>query len=240
MSNGSNWKERAAQAARELSGRVSKGAREQAERAQDAAQKLAVALGGVARDADSSRATVDRFLQGVSAVQSQLDREAVGVAIGTLTGGGAGVAHLFGTELFYVRPDGPLQGHLRINQISGREAHLAAGASSGAYAACFYGPREALARPMRRRGADVGIILASLAFFRLDAPGTDKRAGGWMLGLSLGLGLGIPILSSVSAVELTETPLAGHKLDREATEKLEALLREAPDRPWRRRLAQAL
>lgn len=240
MSSGTNWKDRATRAARALSDRVTKGAREQAEKAQEAAQKLAVALGGVARDADSSAATLARFVEGLSAVRSHLDREATAVALGTLTGGGAGVAYLFGTELFYLRPDGPLQGHLRVNQINGREAHLAAGASSGAYAACFYGPREALARPMRRRGADVGIIVASLAFVRLDAPGTDKRAGGWMLGLSLGVGLGIPLLSSISALELHETPLAGHKLGRAEAEKLERILGEAPDRPWRRRIAAAL
>ena len=240
MSNRSNWKDRAARAARDLSDRVARGAREQAEKAQEAAQKLVIALGGATGDADSAEATLSRFVEGISAVRSQLDREATAVAVGSLTGGGAGVAHLIGTELFYLRPDGPLQGHLRVSQITGREAHLAAGASSGGYAACFYGPREALARPMRRRGADVGIIVASLAFLRLDAPGTDKRAGGWMLGLSLGVGLGVPILSSLSAVELHETPLAGHKLERAAAKKLETLLSEAPDRPWRRRIAQAL
>lgn len=240
MSDNPNWKDRATRAARGLSDRVTRSARQRAEKAQEAAQKLAIALGGVARDADSPEATLSRFVEGISAVRPQLDREATAVAIGTLTGGGAGLAHLFGNELFYLRPDGPLQGHLRVSQVSGREAHLAAGASSGAYAACFYGPREALARPMRRRGADVGIIVASLGFLRLDVPGTSQRAGGWMLGLSFGVGLGVPILSSLSAIELNESPVAGHKLDRTSAKKLESILAEAPNRNWRRKIALAL
>ncbi|MCA9548487.1 MAG: hypothetical protein KC933_00540 [Myxococcales bacterium] len=202
------------------------------------AQKLVASLANAPADLDNPTALAMRLLEALESVKGQLDREAQAVALGYFKGAGAGVTGLSGTEIFYVRPDGPMQASLRVSQVVGREARLSVGASAEAYVACLYGPREVLARPARRRGADVEALVASLAFLRLEA--NDKKACGYMAGISAGLGLGLPILSNFGAFEFEEQPIGGVKLSAEISAPLEKLIKEAEDRSWRRRIAQAL
>jgi hypothetical protein len=202
------------------------------------AQKLISVLGNAPADLDDPAALAMRFHDALSSVEGQLDREAQAVALGFFKGAGAGVTGLSGTEVFYVRPDGPVQASMRVSQVVGREARVAVGASSAAYVACFYGPREVLARPARRRGADVEVFVASLGFLRLEA--NDKKACGWMAGIAAGLGLGLPIISNFGAFEFEEKPIGGVKLVPALAAPIEKLINGAEDRSWRRRIAQAL
>lgn len=228
----------AAEGARAKATSAAKAAQAKTREAGATAQKLIASLGNAPNDLDNPLALSKRFLDALESVEGQLDRDADAVAIGYLGGGGAGVAGMSGTEVFYLRPDGPLQAHLRVSHVVGREARLSVAASTGAYLACFYGPREILARPARRRGADAEVLIASLGFLRLEA--NDKTAGGWMVGLSAGVGLGIPILGNFAALDFEEQPIGGVKLTSDESRKIEEVIAGAQDRPWRRRIAKAL
>lgn len=228
----------AADAARTKTQDVAKGAKQKAQDAAATAQTLIASIVSAPNELDDPQALARRFLQALESVKPQIDKEAGAIAIGFLMGGGAGVAGMSGTELYYLRADGPLQAQLRVSQVSGREARLSVAASTGAYVACFYGPREVLARPARRRGADAELLVASLGLLRLDAGG--KKACGWMVGLAAGVGLGIPILSNFSAFEFEEQPIGGVKLSSSESRAIEALIEGAQDRSWRRRAARAL
>lgn len=217
---------------------AAKAAQDKTREAGETARKLISSLGNAPHDLDDPLALAARFVEALEAVEGQLDSRAEAVAIGYLGGGGAGVVGMSGTEVFYLRPDGPLQAHLRVSQVTGREARLSIAASTGAYVACFYGLREVLARPARRRGVDAEVLVASLGFLRLEA--NDKRAGGWMAGLSAGLGLGVPIVSNFAAFDLEEQPIGGVKLSTEQSRPIEEIIAGSSDRSWRRRIAKAL
>ncbi len=228
----------AADSARVKTQDAAQAARSKAQDAAATAQKLIASLGNAQGDLDNPEALAQRFLEALQSVDGQIDQGANAVAIGYLSGGGAGIAGMAGTEIFYLRPDGPVQAHLRVNQVTGKYARLSVGASTGAYVACFYGPREVLGRPARRRGADAELLVASLGFLKLDAG--DKRACGWMAGLAAGVGLGIPILSNFGAFEFEEQPMGGVKLSTSESQPIEDIINHATDRNWRRRIARAL
>ncbi|MEQ8280953.1 MAG: hypothetical protein RMA76_36260 [Deltaproteobacteria bacterium] len=215
-------------------------AREKAAKAGETTRFVIESLGNASEDRDHLPGLTQRFVRALSGLEGQLDREATAVAIGYLGGGGVGVSQMAGTEIFYLRPDGPVRGQLRVSTVSGQVARLAFGASTGAYAACFYGDRDVLSRPTRRRGADVEILVASIGFFRVESHRDDRRAAGWMVGLGAGVGLGVPILSELSGFDLTEAVQGSFPLDARDAATIEAVVKSAPDRGVRRRIAQAL
>lgn len=228
----------AADVAKLKAAEAAKAAQQKTKETTEKAQTLIASLGNAAGDVDDPHALARRFLEALETVEGQLDREADAVAIGYLSGAGAGVAGMSGTEIFYLRPDGPVQAHLRVSQVTGREARLSVGASTGAYVACFYGPRELLSRPARRRGVDAEVLVASLGFLRWEV--NEARAGGWMAGLNAGVGLGVPIAGNFSAFDFDEQPIGGVKLDTADSDRIEEIIVGAQDRAWRRRIAQAL
>ena len=212
---------------------------DKAREAGETARTVITAIAMAEQHLDDEVALARSFKEALEPLAGQLDRQAHAVAIGYLTKRGIGVAEVSGTEMFYLRPDGPVRAQLRVNTIAGRVARLAMGASTGAYLACFYGPRDALSRPTSRRGGDVGVVIASIGFFRATATG-DRVARGWMVGLSAGVSIGIPILSDFVAFELDEQLQGGLALDKAQSEPIEAIIGGAPDRPRRRQLANRL
>jgi hypothetical protein len=123
--------------------------------------------------------------------------------------------------------------------MEGRGARLAAGAARLAYAGSLYGEAPQLAEPLTRRGADVGVALAGFRFFRAVSP--ERRAvAGWWLVISAGLNIGVPILSDLGAFELADASLGEHPLTDAEVARIEAALAAAPDRAWRRGVAQRL
>ncbi|MEL7369184.1 MAG: hypothetical protein AAFN74_09755 [Myxococcota bacterium] len=204
----------------------------------ETARTVITNLAAAPAELEDEGALVQRFSDALQPLSGQLDREANAIAIGYLGRSGIGVAEMTGTEMFYLRPDGPVRAQLRVSAMRGRAARLAVGASTGAYLACFYGPRDALSRPLHRRGGDVGVMIASIGFFRATAG--ERVARGWMVGLSAGVGLGIPILSDFVAFELEDTPQGGFALDKHRSEAIEEIIASAPDRVRRRQLAQRL
>ena len=222
--------------------RIETAAAEVQDRAQQVGETARIVISALASapaDLHDEAALVKRFRTALDPLAGQLDSQAHAVAIGYLAQQGAGVADVTGTEMFYLRPDGPVRAQLRVNSIRGRVARLAIGASTGAYVACFYGPRDALSRPTHRRGGDVGVMVASIGFFRATAAGA-RVARGWMVGLSAGLGLGIPILSDLQAFEFYEHLEGGFSLEKGRSEPVEAIIQRAPDRVRRRQLAERL
>lgn len=215
-------------------------AREKAQKATETTRYVIESLSNAPEDRDHLGALMERFIRALSGLEGQLDREATAIAIGFLRGGGAGIAQMAGTEIFYLRPDGPVRGQLRVSAISGQVARLAVGASTGAYAACLYGDRDVLSRPTKRRGADAGILVASIGFFRVEAHRADRGASGWMVGLGAGVGLGVPILSDLSGFQLSESVQGSFPLDERAATRIEEVVVKAPDRGVRRRIALAL
>ncbi|MEM7677586.1 MAG: hypothetical protein AAF449_16425 [Myxococcota bacterium] len=205
----------------------------------ETAKTVITNLAAAPAELEDEGALVQRFSDALQPLSGQLDREANAIAIGYLGRSGIGVAEMTGTEMFYLRSDGPVRAQLRVSAMSGRAARLAAGASTGAYLACFYGPRDALSRPLHRRGGDVGVMIASIGFFKATAGG-NRTAQGWMVGLSAGVGLGIPILSDLVAFELEDTPQGGFALDKSRSSSIEEMIASAPDRLRRRQLAQRL
>ena len=215
-------------------------ARERAQKAGETAKDIIELLGNAPEDKNHQAALIERYVRAMSGVEGQVDREATAIAIGFLRGGGVGVSQMAGTEIFYLRPDGPVRGQIRVSATAGRVARLAFGASTGAYVACFYGDRDVLARPTMRRGADVEILVASLGFFRVESHREDRRASGWLIGLGAGVGLGVPILSELSGFELSESIQGSFPLDENAARPIEAIVAKGPDRSVRRRIASAL
>ncbi len=234
--------ERVRQATESARARLEAAATDVQERAQEAGETARIVITTLASAADDLQeedALTMHFKKALEPLASQLDRQANAVAIGYLAQRGIGISEVTGTEIFYVRPDGPVRAQLRVNSMSGRTARLALGASTGAYVSCLYGPRDALSRPTQRRGGDVGVLVASIGFFRATAAG-DRVARGWMVSLSAGLGLGIPILSDLTAFELDEHLQGGFSLDKSASEDIEAIIQQAPDRLRRRQLTMSL
>ncbi len=165
----------------------------------------------------------------------QLDLLADAVAVGFVRELGAGMATVDGTEVLFVPADGPVRARVRVSRVVGRAARLEVGGHVGGYVAAFYGPRSQLVSPVARRGANLGLLIASLGFFR----GTEGITG-WMFELSAGAALGVPILSDLSAFELEEVVLAAYALDPAEAERFEAALAAAPDRPRRRHVTRLL
>ena len=229
----------ATEAARARIGSAAADVQERAKEAGETARLVITTLAQAPGDLENEDALVERFKTALDPLAGQLDREAAAVAIGYLSKSGIGVAEVSGTEIFYLRPDGPVRAQIRVNSMSGRVARLAMGASTGAYLACFYGPRDALSRPIHRRGGDVGVLVASIGFFRGTSAG-DRSANGWMVGVSAGLTLGIPILSDLVAFEFDEQLLGGFSLAKDKSLDLEAIIERAPDRARRRQMAQRL
>lgn len=230
-------------AAGDLGGKITEvaaTAREKAQKAGETTRFVIESLANAPEDRDHLPALTERFVRALRGLEGQLDNQATAIAIGFLGGGGVGVSQMAGTEIFYLRPDGPVRGQLRVSAVSGQVARLALGASTGAYAACLYGDRDVLSRPTRRRGADVDILVASIGFFRVESHREDRRANGWMVGLGAGLGVGVPILSELSGFDLTEAVQGSFPVDEKAVASVEAIVRAAPDRKMRRRIAQAL
>lgn len=193
-------------------------------------------LDEAAERAESREEIVERFIEAGPLVASQLDARAPAIAIGTLGESGVGVQDVDGVELRYVRGDTPA---LVVTKISGRGARLAAGVSRMVYAGCLYGDREVLAAPLSRRGADVGVAIAGFRFFRASTD-DGRAAGGWWVAMMAGLNLGIPILSELGAFELKDQSPFAHPLTSEHVERIERALAEAPDRGWRRAMAESL
>ncbi len=212
---------------------------DKAREAGESARTVITALASAERHLDDEIALARSFREALEPLSGQLDREADAVAIGYLAKRGIGVAEVSGTEMFYLRPDGPVRAQLRVNAISGRVARLAMGASTGAYLACFYGARDTLSRPTSRRGGDVGVVIASIGFFRATGAG-DRVARGWMVGLSAGLSIGIPILSDFVAFDFDEQLQGGLALEKAQSEPIEDIILQAPDRVRRRQLVNRL
>lgn len=225
--------ERASSSARTAVERASSSARDLGAQA----QRIIELLQSAPEDATDASRLLERFVEVLPSIRAQLDREAQAISIGYLGEGGVGIQRLSGVEIMYVRGSTP---RLRVSRLDGRGARMAAGVATSAYAGCLYGNSVLLNRPLVRRGADVGAAVAAFRFFRGSATGVEGTAGGWLVALNAGLGFGIPILSDLGAFEVSETFLGDFLLEPEQAEQIEAALEGAPDRSWRRGLAQSL
>lgn len=208
--------------------------------ADGAATVARVVLGNIARAADEAPDAdklVDRYVNALSIVAPQMDAKADALGVGRIGEAGAGVANLDGMELLYVRGRRP---QIRVSQLFGKAARLALGASAGAYVACLYGDPIALSHATTRRGADIDIVLASIGFFRATSAIGQSKASGWMVGLSAGVDVGVPLLGELSAFQFEERIIGRADLTGRHVERIEAALAVAPDRSVRRRIAKAL
>lgn len=236
---------RARERAEGVRAQVMEAAGKTSERAQQMgliARKLIGTLNTAATDAQDR----DRFVRNVTErmkdVAPQTDGKAAALGFGYLAEAGAGVASTTGTEILFVRPAGGDPGLLKVSRIEGKSARLALGASSSAYAVSLYGEPLVLRSGGKRRGADVEILVASIGFFRVTSALADNehRASGWLVGLGAGLNIGVPILSDVTAFELSEQILHKITLTDAEVQAMEEALAEAPDRTTRRKIARAL
>lgn len=248
------WKrvEESASRAAERARETARGAGDRLERARHELEALVGALDRAGRAPDDRATVLRSAVEAFERAGPHLDLLADAVAVGVLQEAGAGVASIQGTELLFVPADGPVRAQLRVARIIGQSARLAVGGQVGGYVAAFYGPRDLMVRPLDRRGADLGVLVASLGFFRATAsahgsvdpaagPPTRQRcAGGWIVELAAGAALGIPILSDLSAFELEEVGLASYSLTAAEAEPIDSALAQAPDRPQRRKVALLL
>ncbi len=239
---GEAWKQvkAATESVKTSARRAAENAGEKAQQAGATAQKIAQCLLTASQTIDEPQILVAQTLEALSGLKGQLDTHAQAVAVGFLKGGGIGAQDLDGLQVLYLRPDGPIRAHLRVSQIQARFVRLALGASAGAYVACLYGDREALAQPMTWRGGDAGLWVASVALFKAESNRTEKKAAGWWMSVSAGLGLGVPLLSELGGFVTKEQLIGGAKLEHQLSEPLEALLAEAPDRARLRAVASKL
>ncbi len=200
------------------------------------AAKLIATINAAPDHADDLAALIADMATLLPIAEKQADTKADAVAIGSLSAVGAGIAGVTGVELHWVRTTRAL----RVSTTSGRTARLAVGARTGAYVACLYGARETLEHAAVRRGADVGVIVASIGLFRASNPIATGAAGGWWVGIDLGVDIGVPILSDLTAFELEEKIVARHELDGVQSRTLERAFTKAEDRSTRRKLATQL
>lgn len=220
-----------------------------------AAQRVGARVEQLQREAETLLAALekaqvspeDRDVVVLSAVQAfekagpHLDLLADAFVVGSIQEAGAGLASVQGGALVFVPPDGPVRGQLRVSRFVGQAARLAVGGHLGAYVAALYAPRDLVVRPLQWRGAGLGLVALSLGFFRATGPEPGaEAAGGWLLELSAGVGLGIPLVSDLSAFELEEVDLAAYSLSADESAKIESALSQAPDRAARRRVARML
>lgn len=228
--------------AADLAGRVmstAAGLRQQAGQLGDAAQQIAKALALAGQHAEEPEALLANLSECLSPLAGQIDGRSQAVAVGYLASSGAGTQPIQGSELFFLRADGPARAQLRFQRIFGRYRRLSVGASAGAYLMCAYGPREGLARAMERRGKDAGLSVASLSVMQFYLRGQPAReTSAWALGLSAGLSLGLPLISDFAQVELQLEPEGHHPLSTAQSDRIEALLADAPDRGLLRRLSR--
>jgi hypothetical protein len=233
-----------ADAAEDVAGAGASRVRVAAERASSSARDIAVSaqhivsiLQSASEDATRADRLLARFIEALGHVKPQLDARADGVVIGYFGQGGVALQRVSGVEIGYVRGERP---QIRVSRLDGKGARLAAGVATSAYAGCLYGDPAILSRPLVRRGADVGVAVAAIGFFRASTEEASGTAGGWLVSLSAGLNVGVPILSDLSAFEIFESPLGGAALTPMQAAEIESLLAEAPDRSWRRGIAQSL
>lgn len=246
VSSAAELAESVAESGREVAEAGVQRVRSVAERASSTARDLGVQarrilqmLEHVSDEASDLPRVRERFIEAIKILATQLDAHADAYVIGYLGEGGIALQRVSGVEILYLR-GGPGPARLRVSRIEGRGARLSAGAAKSAYAGCFYGARELLAQPLTRRGGDVGVAVAAFHFLRATAANASEAAGGWLVALSAGINVGIPIISDLGAFELAETTIADHPLTPEDTAEIEAALSPAPDRGWRRGLAQSL
>jgi len=186
--------------------------------------------------ASDRTAIIHRFIEAAPLVANQLDAQAPAIVIGTLGESGVGLQSVNGVEIRYVRGERPM---LMVCPLTGRGARLSAGVSRIAYAGCLYGDRSILPTALSRRGADVGVAIAGFRFFK--ATSADGRSvGGWWVALSAGLNIGVPLLSDLGAFELSDQSIHVHSLSQSDVAKIEEALIDAPDRGWRRAMAESL
>lgn len=236
------WWEKIQRTANDIgSGRWADDAREKAQQAtraaQESAAKWVLLFQQVHEDPDDADALARRFDEALETIGPQLDRACRAVSVGVIRRAGAGVSHLSGQALTYVRPEGPIRAQIRYSELSGRVAALSLGTSAGGFAACLYGERATLLDPLTYRGADAGLFLASIGVFRATGPSGTERAHGWLLGIGAGVGLGVPLVSEVSGFEWSEFRRSAQALSTAQSRPLEARLEAAPDRKVRRRAA---
>lgn len=188
------------------------------------------------RHADHPQRLVVPLAHALEGVCGQLDGEARAVAVGLFRQSGVGRSQVDGSRITYVRPEGPARGQIRLGDVFGTSTALSAGVAATGFAACLYGERTALMEPLRWRGGDAGVLVASVGFFRADfepvRPHVDTPVG-WSIGVELGLGLGLPILSEIGGFDVRERVVGSGMISREA-EPLEQVLSRAPDRRWLR------
>ncbi|MEL6189588.1 MAG: hypothetical protein AAFU79_33610, partial [Myxococcota bacterium] len=230
--------EETARRAAESTRSAASSAGERIEQVRREAEIVLDALDEVAHHAGDRELVLAATARLLERVGPQLDLLADGVVIGTLQEAGAGVAALRGTEILYVPADGPLRAHLRVNRVEGRAARLAIGGQIGAYVGALYAPRQVLLERFLRRGAELGLLLLSIRFFRLESSHEEMPGGcGWLLELSAGVSIG---LSDLGAFEIEDTALAQYQLEPEEAAILDAALAQAPDAAARRRVARLL
>lgn len=232
--------ERAAERADQARQTAVQRAQEQVEWARTHIEIIAGAIDAAESHPQDREVVLAAAARAFESVGSQLDMLADAVGIGSLREAGAGLTSLQGTEIIYVPADGPVRAQLRVSRLAGQAARLALGGQVGAHIVGYYGPRAAVVRPMSRRGGDLGLIALSLGFFRGLPERGGGAIGGWLMELSAGVGLGIPVLSDLSGFELEEIPLATYSLTEAEAEPFDAALAAAPDRPHRRGIARML
>jgi len=239
------WWDRIQRAADDVrSGRWAADAREKAQRAaksaQDNAARWVLLFQQVQEAPDDAEALALRLDEALETLGPQLDRHCNAIAVGLVRRAGAGLSHLSGQSLTFVRPDGPIRAQIRYSELSGRTAALALGTSAGGFAACLYGPRASLLDPLTYRGADAGLFMASIGVFRAAPKSGGDRASGWLLGVGAGVGLGIPVISDLSGFEWEELAPTAHSLPTAISRPIETRIDGSPDRKVRRRAAMAL
>ena len=215
-------------------------AQDAARLAQESAAKWVLLFQQVHEGSDDADALARRFDEALETLGPQLDRACHAVSVGVIRRAGAGISHLTGQALTYVRPDGPIRAQIRYSELGGRVAALSLGTSAGGFAACLYGERPTLLEPLSYRGADAGLFLASAGLFRATGPEGTKPASGWLIGVGAGVGLGIPILSELSGFEWQEYRRSVHAVSTPQSRPIEARIDASPDRKVRRRAAQLL
>lgn len=213
-------------------------AQDAARLAQESAAKWVLLFQQVHEGSDDADALARRFDEALETLGPQLDQACQAVSVGVIRRAGAGISHLTGQALTYVRPEGPIRAQIRYSELGGRVAALSLGTSAGGFAACLYGPRATLLEPLAYRGADAGLFLASAGLFRATGPTGATAASGWLIGVGAGVGLGIPILSELSGFEWQEYRRSVHAIPTPTSRPIESRIEASPDRRVRRRAAQ--
>jgi hypothetical protein len=195
-------------------------------------------------DAHDPAKLTERFLAALPKVRPLVDAKADAISIGYLGELGAGLMVAKGTEVLYIRAKDDQPARMRVSHVSGAFGRIQAGGGARAYFRCMYGDANAIAKTTERNGAEVGLVVASVGFFRGEAPDGQGVVRGWTGALGAGAGVGIPLLSDSAAFRLNEEPVATVALTAEQAQAIEQALADpksaAPDRSWLRNVATAL